>query len=255
MKQCKSAMFSIFLLILTAYNINAQKNNTDSISISLRLERLENFQSNEKEAEPLRKEKLEKFVTDAINENNKDIEGSKKLLSFVLFIGLPITLLSLIGLYFGAIKKARKEVKDKIEGIVEKNRDELIRLIDSQEFDTKLRTNKRILVLGASDVANTDLKSIMEKMKFQNLRFRTVNNYTAFQDYDLIVFNNGDGTFPQQVITDYIIREGNDHIAFVAYTTKNLDRHDKLNFANSRFTLYHNILNTLKYSEVLKLTH
>lgn len=47
-------------------------------------------------------------------------------------------------------------------------------------------------------------------------------------------------------------QESDDDICFVAYTTKTLDRNPRLNFANSKFTLYHSILTTLSFVESVK---
>jgi hypothetical protein len=222
-------------------------------SLKARVTVLENYKTNIEQLYTINAEKLNKHVNDTVDKKVEDIDEAKRILKWLLLIGVPATILGLLTVYFGAVKKARKIIVERIETIVEHKREDLIKLIETQEFDTKLKNTKKLLVLSANDAANEKVKETFSKLRFKTVNFRVVTQYTAFADYDLIIFNDFDGLFSQAVIDDYIANIPDEDVSFVAFTTKNLTRNPRINFSNSPFTLYHSILSTLKYTEILKV--
>lgn len=222
-------------------------------SLKARVTVLENYKANIEQLYTINAEKLNKYVEDTVDKKVEDIDEAKKILKWLLLIGIPATILGLIGVYFSAVRKARKIIVERIENIVEHKREDLIKLIETQEFDTKLKNTKKLLVLSANDAANDKVKKTFSRLKFKTVNFRVVTQYTVFSDYDLIIFNDFDGLFSQAVIDDYITNTPDEDVSFVAFTTKNLTRNPRINFSNSPFTLYHSILSTLKYTEILKV--
>lgn len=229
----------------------AQKTKLDTLET--RIATLENYKDNLDQLYTINAEKLKKDIDDTVDKKVEDIDEAKRILKWLLLIGIPATILGLLAVYFGAVKKARKIIVDRIETIVEHKREDLIKLIETQEFDTKLKNTKKLLVLSANDAANDKVKETFSKLKFKTVNFRVVTQYTAYTDYDLIIFNDFDGLFSQAVIDDYIANTPDEDVSFVAFTTKNLTRNPRINFSNSPFTLYHSILSTLKYTEILKV--
>lgn len=68
-----------------------------------------------------------------------------------------------------------------------------------------------------------------------------------------MIFNTPKGQVSQEKIDELMqLTDDEDH-HYVAYSTERLTPNSRLNFSNSLFTLYHNILSTLKYSEIAKL--
>lgn len=219
-----------------------------------RIANLENYKSNLDQLYQIKVADHRAEIIKAAEEKMKDVEDTKKIITLILSIGIPSTIIGLGVVYLSAIKKSKKLIIDKIERIVEHKREELIKLIQTQEFDSKLKRIKKIVVLSPSDEANEQIKQFFSKVKFTEVRFRVINQYSPIDDFDLIVFNDYDGAFSQDVINEYLVNIPDDDVSFVAYTTKNLIRNHRINFSNSPFTLYHSILSTLKYSEILKVT-
>lgn len=222
-------------------------------SLKTRITVLENYKENIVQLYTINAEKLTKHIDEAVDEKVEDIDDAKKILNWLLFLGIPATILGLIGVYVSAVRKARKIIVARIETIVEHKREDLIKLIETQEYDTKLKNTKKLLVLSTNDSANEKVKETFSKLKFKTVNFRIVNQYTAFNDYDLVIFNDSDGSFSQAVIDDYINNTPDEDVSFVSYTIKNLTRNPRINFCNSSFTLYHSILSTLKYTEILRV--
>jgi hypothetical protein len=222
--------------------------------IEARVKNLENYKENLDQLYEISSGKLEQSINNQMQEQLATIEESKKILALLVWIGIPATLLGLLSAYFLAINKTKKLIVTKIESIVEHKREEIIKLIETQEFDSKLRKTKRLLILSSSEKAQEDIKKFFVKFKFKNVQYRIVDQYKLFTDYDVIIFNNEDGSFGQELINQYLLNASPDDTCFVAYTTINLNRDHRINFSNSPFTLYHSVLTTLKYDEILKLT-
>ena len=223
-------------------------------SLTNRIEVLEDYKTNIQQLYNISAAQLKTYVDQQIDQKVKDTEEQKRTLNLLLYFGVPATLMGLIVVYFGAIGRAKKLIISRIETIVEHKREDLIKLIETQEYDTKLKKSKKILVLSANEDCQEITKKLFRKFGFTEVKFRVVQSYQEFNDYDLIVFNDYDKSFSQPLISEFIQNAKGDEVGFVAYTTNNLQRDPKLNFSNSPFTLYHNILSTLKFNEILKIS-
>lgn len=250
MSQFKKMILFCFLSTLMSFTSFSQKTKLDTLET--RIVTLENYKDNLEQLYTIKAENLKKYIDDTVDNKVEEIDESMKILKWLLFIGFPATILGLIGVYYSGVKKARKMIVDRIETIVEHKREDLIKLIETQEFDTKLKNTKKLLVLSSNETASENVKRIFSKLKFKTVHFRVVTQYVTYTDYDLVIFNDSDGLFNQAVIDDYIANTPDEDISFVAFTIKSLTRHPRINFSNSPFTLYHSILSTLKYTEILK---
>ncbi|MGZ3754329.1 MAG: NARF domain-containing protein [Mucilaginibacter sp.] len=246
-------------LILFAINVfsqpvpKQQQLETRVKELETRLKQLEDYKANIDNVSKVQSESLKKYVDDQVKKGLDQVEDAKKTITWILWLGLPVTILSIGAAYWAAITKARKFVVDKIETIVEGKREEIIRLIETEAFDTKLRNNKELLVISGDEETQESLKKFMVKLKFKNVKYRIAGGFNEIPEHDLMIFNSPDGNLTQEAITDLMNRTEDEDTCYVAYTTKQLNRDPRLNFSNSRFTLYHSILSTLKFSEIAKL--
>lgn len=185
---------------------------------------------------------------------SKDINELKRTYTIFTYIGLPVTFIALASMILGIRRYVRSKITERIESVVEEKREDIIRIVQSQEFENRIRLTKKILVLSPNEADQDIIKSIISKLKFkaENVKYRINIGYVPSSDHDLIIFNNCNGNFKQDLINKYI-SEGKEDEAFVAYTTQNLDRHPNLNFSNSPYTLYSSIITTLKYQEILRI--
>lgn len=243
---------SLLLLLLFFGTVKTFCQSKDSISLSNRVKYLEDYQGNIEKLYQISAAKLESTIDDKISSKVKDIDEAKKTLDILVWVGIPGTIIGLLVAFFIATEKAKKFVVDKLQTIVEQKREEIIKLIQSQEYDSRLRKTKKLLVLSPDEASQEQLRIFMEKLNFSNTQYKTVNTYQNFKDYDLIIFNDYYTLFEQALMNQYLDHAQGEHISFVAYTKNKLNPDPRLNFSNSRFTLYHSILSTLKYAEILK---
>lgn len=213
MKKYSLLLFTV--LFFMGSHVIAQTSSSDSLRH--RISVLEDYKQNLDQRYANSEAALKNQIDAKLEESSKDIKDAKLLLKWLLFVGMPLTLGGFLLIYFQGIKKAKKIVADKIANIIEHNREEIIRLIESQEFETKLRTTKNIVVISPNATSEQSIKQIMTKFKFKSISYRVDGSYTQLPAHDLIVFNNYDGTFNQQTIDDYLRNIPDDDIHFVAY--------------------------------------
>ncbi|MGN6638025.1 MAG: NARF domain-containing protein [Mucilaginibacter sp.] len=246
-------LLAVITLALTLSSSQAKQRDHRVDSLEARIKNLEEYKANIDNVSTANNENLKKYVDDEIKKGLDQVDDAKKMITWILFLGLPVTVGSIIVAYYSATKKAKKFVIDKIETIVEGKREEIIRLIETETFDTKLRNTKKLLIISGDQESEESLKKFMAKLKFKNVVYRIVGSFENVPEHDLMIFNTPDGNLSQETINEFMAQTDDEDICYVAYTTKNLTRDSRLNFSNSRYTLYHNILSTLKYAEIARL--
>jgi hypothetical protein len=239
----------MFFVIIQCDLLFAVNTPDKTIELEKRISYLEEYKSN---IDNLSKIEIQNAKDELKKELDDKYEDVENLLKLILILGIPTTLWGFYMAVWGIKKKVQKLIDDKIETIVEQKREEIIKLVSNQEFETSIKNTKKIVVISPTEDAQDEVKKTMSNFKFKNLIFRINNTFNEIPEHDLIVFNNIDGDFLQTEINDIMSEESDDDICFVAYTTKTLDRNPRLNFANSKFTLYHSILITLSFVESIK---
>ena len=220
--------------------------------LNSRIGRLEDYKANIDILAKIQAENLKKYVDDEIKKQMIDVEESKTTLKLLVNFGIPGTVISLIVVFVTSIIFCRKQINKKIEDIVEQKRDSIIRLIETEASDQKLLNNKQLLVISGSEETEDKMKKLLTKLKFKKVKYRRIDDLAALPEYDLMIFNTPDGGVPQETIDELMNRSEDEDDCYVAYTNAQLRRDPKLNFSNSSFTLYHNILSTLKYAQLIK---
>lgn len=239
----------IFSLMIQSHMLFAKNTYDKTIELEKRISYLEEYKSN---IDNLSKIEIQNAKDELKKELDDKYEDVEILLKLILILGIPTTLWGFYMALWGIKKKVQKLIDDKIETIVEQKREEIIKLVSNQEFETSLKNTKKIVVISPTEDAQDEVKKTMSNFKFKNLIFRINNTTSIIPEHDLIIFNNIDGEFSQTEIDNIMAEESDEDVCFVAYTTKTLDRNPRLNFANSKFTLYHSILTTLSFVESIK---
>lgn len=246
----KVKVIAMMIFIMINCGLLFAVNSPDKVvELEKRISYLEDYKSN---IDNLSKIEIQKAKDELQKELDAKFEDVEILLKLILLLGVPTTLWGFYMAIWGIKKKVKKLIDDKIETIVEQKREEIIKLVSNQEFEARLKNTKKILVISPTEEAQDEVKKTMSNFKFKNLVFRINNTFNEIPEHDLIVFNNIDGDFPQEEINNIMFEESDEDICFVAYTTKTLDRNPRLNFANSKFTLFHSILITLSFVESIK---
>ena len=160
---------------------------------------------------------------------------------------------------FGSFFQIRRWTKDEVSkqvGDVLKSESDLVRqIIDSQALENRLKEQKSLLVISGSSAAMGDLEREFKAMHFKQVTsrlFHTVfdlDNNTFKPDfhedeYELIVLNQ----LTEDQINRYVDKSKQAIFLGFSYEyLKNIKEREKLNFANSSFTLYARIMEVLKY--------
>lgn len=199
-----------------------------------------------------RSETLKNKVEADIKEALKEIEDSKKTLDLLVYLGLPLTVGAFLIGWIGVIWYIKKLVSDRISTLIEKKREDIIRLVETEAFDNRLRNTKKILVISGDEKSSESIRKFLEKLKFKKVTYRIVGAFNDVPEHDLMIFNTPEGELSEQSINEFMQSSEDEDNCYVAYSSKRLEPNPRLNFSNSRFTLYHSILSTLKYSEITK---
>nr|WP_314494236.1 NARF domain-containing protein [uncultured Chryseobacterium sp.] len=238
---------NIFILLLLLPLFIFGKNDSTEISqINKRLTTLEQYKEMMVEHSKLEYEKSAKKLEEQIDEKTSTI-----LWTFGTFTVLALAALGVNALNFWNLnKKIDGKINSVIEGIIEQKREDILSIVKDEEYERKLKHTKNILVISSSRDAEEEIKHTFSKFNFKNVKFRVKGSFQTIPENDIVVFNNLNGELDQIFINSIVSNINDDEKCYIGYTTTNLDRHEQFNFANSRFTLYHNLLNTLKFSDL-----
>lgn len=171
------------------------------------------------------------------------------VLGFISFIGMLITIGSI---FWYARSRAKKEVDNKLGAIFDENRDQISSLIKKESLEKKLKAASKLLVVHSDIKHKGEVKDILREANFpdNNIEFKNIKEEVpSLEDYHLIIQAIGEDVEDTD-IQKYLDL---DEKYFVVYfkgrkAILNSYRHNS-SIANSKFTLYHHIMNTLKYMD------
>jgi hypothetical protein len=235
------------LLIFLPFFAFANKDSLTLTDANKRLTTLEEFKENMAAVAKIEYNKSAEKLKDDIDEKYKNL--------LWLFGTFTVAAVAALGLnaynhFWGINKKINEKIISKIEDVIEQKRENIISIIKDEEYEKKLKKTKKILVISSSQEAEEQIKHTFAKFGFANIKYRIKGNFDRIPENDIVVFNNLNGELDQSFIDSIVADINDEEKCYVGYTISNLERHEQFNFANSRFTLYHNLLNTLKFSDL-----
>lgn len=246
--------FCLILLVATAYT-------QDSLSLQQRVKILEQYKDEVlNERFDAQSESLKSEVQSEMKAAKLEIESQ---LSTIRFVGSICGIILAAGLiasvyqfFWGIRKTAERMLKKKLETHLADNTSYIIDVITSQKTENLIKANKKIaLICGEKDEEEQAVK-LLKSMHFKKLEATTAKFYAKLPDADLYVFCNQSGKLHEELILEFLQKSSEDD-TFVYFGNRlNYDPKaayaDRINFANSRYQLYHNMLNTLSFKEVIK---
>lgn len=237
--------YSLILSLLTFSFVFSQVDSLRLKKLEMKVNLIEEYKSNIEQYSRIQLEKDK-------DELKKETKNVSIILTIFLIIGAPSTIYTIYMMFWGVNKRIKKAIDDKITNIVEEKREDIIKLIKNQAFDRILKETKKILIISKTEDSQKNIKKVVSGMGFNNLIFRQLNTMKNIPENDLLVFNNIDGSFSQNEIDKIVKSDEREDSCFVAYTLKQLDRNPRMNFANSKFTLYNAILTTLTFMNTIE---
>ncbi len=197
-----------------------------------------------------------KEETDKLQDEILDIKSQVKFYG-ILLSGL--TLVGLIGLLFGARKYINTQMQLRIDGLIKEKEEDIRNMIYGHELEARIRKKTRLLVLSPTGKLQEDIIAIISKFNFptENVAYQVLKSKEDIIKADLdgkqlLVINDIGGEFNRDVLSE-LLEQSSKEALFLGFATgqKQLPRHHKMNFANSKFTFYQNLINLAKYSEIV----
>lgn len=248
MKQLKNKVITILFLLLIGNICDAQQDSIKIKELEFRVEKIEGFQSNTEKAIDNKYVALE-------NKINEDYSLLKILAGSI--VGLAgITLFSLFGVWWDGRKHIKEKLKEKFDNIITQQEGNILEIIDRQDVEKQILKTKKILVLTSKRGDDSFVRKFFKTMGFQidNVNYEKVDSYKSFDGYDLIFANNEDTFFDEELIQEYFEKsKGNVVLFFFGNRfNKGANVASRMSFANSRTQIYGNLINLLRYQEVIK---
>lgn len=224
----------------------------------------DDYQNKKDDLEANYKQKL-----DALNIEMREIRQQvredsllvKVFTAALVFVGFGIIISAWVSAKIFAEREAEKMIKNVFNAKKEELsqlKDNLLRLIEKQDIEKRLRKTKRILVLTPEGHSKTFLEDFFRESDFQPPYFEsfTLADKIDFSNYDVVLFNNDDGkSFSEKrsEIVDTIRKLPAKTLAFYFGGQPNVMLEDTTRFASANFRsqLYGNLINALRYQQDL----
>lgn len=196
--------------------------------------------------------------------NNYKLEIDKKTIGFevilwVFGIGLIGTIIAGFFYFKKFIKDKSEEIAinritERIANIVDNNKNKILDLIKSQDLDYKIKNSKKLLIISQNMNDSNEIKDLFLKFGFLRVDCEILSSFQNRNNYDLIIFDFIKTPPLEPLIKDFL--DNTDaKTDFIYYGGSNLsllnNYRNKANGANSKFTLYSQVMNTLKVKELL----
>lgn len=251
----------LIIIVLCSINARATTDSTRIQDLSDRVKRLETYK------DEILDKKFDNKSTELSNKIDYEVKKAKDdvndQLSIFRIAGSVLTLLIAAGVgallyqYFVGIKKQTEKLfNKKLETHLSDNTSYIVELITSQKNETIIKANKKLLVLAGNEEEKTNTTKMLKGMGFKHVQSKTVTSLIELEEADLIVISNSNMSLPEELILQFLENSTeNDHYIFfgkklsVDMSGGNNNYIDRLNFANTKYTLYHQLINTLSFNE------
>ncbi len=264
MKTQHLMIFAIAVLAIS-FSPSPAQNPQAVQQLEQRVQQLEAQNNLLKESYQNKKDALEadyKKKLDALNVEMREIRQQVRedsLLIKVFFGTFVIIGISIIvSAWQGAKTFAERQAAKMIEDVFDKKKEDFLRLVEKQNTEKQLRQTKRILVLTPDGHSKTFLEEFFRESEFQPPYFEsfTLADKIDFSNYDVVLFNNDDGksfSKDRTEIVETIRKMPEKTLAFYFGGQPNVMLEDTTKFASANFRsqLYGNLVNALRYQDLL----
>lgn len=266
----KTITFFLIITFASIVSLFAQDENQPVVKkiqkIEQRLEVLEGQKENlDKQSEILEAnfESKEKEINTAFDqyqlEINKEVNWIYNLLTYwipLVFLGFGIPLFVYIKDFIKKTSKEKAEqiITERVADIIEENKEKIISLIFEYDIETRLKRESKILVILEDKSHQPYMEMLFLEIEILNVQFIVGEKYiTPAPDIDLIIFDDHNDTGKNhKLFEEYLDQLSDNNMLFIFYGKKFNQRREQLNFANSKYTLYDRIMNSLKFRDISK---
>ncbi|MBN2533487.1 MAG: hypothetical protein JXB88_11370 [Spirochaetales bacterium] len=150
--------------------------------------------------------------------------------------------------------ETEKRIEEGILNIIKKKKEFLIKILKAEEYEEKIKADKKILVLSNKKrVFEKELREFFTKYKFRSPDFKYIDDKVNYNKYDLILLNKQDDKITINQINSIIDKVKNK--AFFCLSSEQMNPRPiarYINFANNLITLYPRLLELLQYRDTME---
>ncbi len=175
----------------------------------------------------------------------------------VSYLGVPGTVIAFIALiisiWVSIHKIAEKKINAKFDSILNDKKEKLIQLINTQDEELILKTDKSIMVISELGTDESFMEAFFDKMGFKKVQYKKADDIQSYNSCDLVLFDDEDGSFDHNKIKKIADKFPASAVCFYFGMKIELNNEERKRyvFANSRLQLYGNIMNALRYQSLL----
>lgn len=201
-------------------------------------------------------EKNEKNLDKKFENYKGEITNELKKYDNILYIMVGFGGISLISLYVWSKQYIQGKFKELYDKVFDENAEKFEQLIQNHDVEHLLKTTKRILVLSLNVEEQTTIKKFLKQSDLEQLKYLVQDNHfdkKKLTEYDLVIINNAKNTYNDEalkLILSNLHGYKNLAVYYGAYKPM-LAHYSNINFANTEFSLYARMMETLKIQFVL----
>lgn len=258
----------ILLILLVSNSAYSQTTKTNAAAISVledRIKVLEGQKDNLNKQSDLLKDdfvnKADKLNTQFEQkelEMERELTGLRNLLHWFSLGGLGL-LISGFFFFRNFIQKRSEEIattkiQSHIGDVVETNREKIIELIRSQDLETTVKKDSEILVVTKD---SKYLKQYFSDVQIEKVTYDESGIYNKPKNKTQLIIFDGESidNTNHQLFDKYMTETKAQNLLYIFFGGHfDPASRENLNFANSKFTLYNHILNSLKYKKIKEQT-
>ncbi len=234
----------------------------DSLALEYRVKMLEDYNERVLQQQfEAQKNQLSQQISIELDKAKLELStevSTFKIISYVvgatLALGIGYVIWQVV---IGLKKRVERVMKVNLEKHLKENTGYLLDLITSQKIENTIRKLRKVFVASGSAQDLSRTVGLLKDMKFENVEGNVYNEYSKLPAADIYIFSSKDNTMSSDLINEFM-KNGEQADCYIYYGTGRLvvdasaSYAEQVNFANSRFTLYHQALTTLAFKDAIK---
>lgn len=149
--------------------------------------------------------------------------------------------------------RTKKEVVEIFGKKIQKSEENFAKNADQTVYETYVTRNKRILVLSKTLSDEKKIENVMKAFNF--VEFKSISEVKNIAKYDMVIFNNYDGSDEAETKDLEKIMQKNENKAYLYFNTKNKRFNgwapQNFHYSSTMITLFNAIIELSRFSEKL----
>lgn len=240
----KKYLYNIIFLLLIPISVLAKT--------PLSKEELEQNYNTLKQALESHKESA-KNLEDKLSNKIDALENKNLIVSIVSIIGV----MSIVVYWFSIPKIVHGRIHKEIEQQFLKHTEFFSKMIEEFRNSVDIRHESKILILTTKNYTDPKyfLNRLLKNTGFYIFRYASPSESIEYKNFDCILFDNDNSELTEEFMLNVFSSAGT-NLAFIYYNTtdkriKNDNLRMHMNYANSKYQIYGNLMNTLITHKVL----